>query len=176
MGWNINQTVTIERTTCYECGVPIYLESSHMEDLKKSHKTFHCPAGHAQHFIGKTEAEKLREKLEAEKAEKAKIQHALNRERNRANGLAAELAAAEKPDEGDEESSEEPAYKPRFVVSRGRRHLLRERGRENPGGEAEDIAKTAISEFGYDWDDLTDKQIDAVIEYVELGQTEGVSA
>lgn len=180
MSWNISQNVTIERTTCCECGVSIYLESGHMRDLKQSRRTFYCPSGHGQHFIGRNETEELRKKLEAETKAKTEMQYALNRERSRANELAAKIEAAEKtancPDESDEGGEEEQSYRPRFTVTKARRHLLRERGRDKPDGEAEEIAKQAITDFGYEWDDLTDRQIDAVIEYVELGQNEGVTA
>lgn len=31
---------------------------------KEDHKSYHCPAGHGQHYYGKTEAEKQRERAE----------------------------------------------------------------------------------------------------------------
>jgi hypothetical protein len=59
-----------------EFGIPEYLQQKFMEDRR----TFYCPNGHAQSYIGKTEAEKLREQL----AESEKTRAALLKAKNRA--------------------------------------------------------------------------------------------
>src|SRR4030095_11332018 len=45
------------------CGVHFGLPYDLYEDLVKSHNWFYCPNGHNQHYVGKTEEEKLREEL-----------------------------------------------------------------------------------------------------------------
>jgi hypothetical protein len=55
--------------TCCNCGVlfawPQELQQKALEERGPRGRSFYCPNGHAQHFTGKTEEEKLREQLEA---------------------------------------------------------------------------------------------------------------
>ncbi len=53
----INSSLIVEE--CCTCGVPFGITSVLQAELLKSHKTFHCPSGHAQHYTGKSDAEKL---------------------------------------------------------------------------------------------------------------------
>lgn len=55
---------------CINCGVAFAMPADFDEELRKSHKIFHCPNGHQQHYTGKSEAEKLKEQLEKERQEK----------------------------------------------------------------------------------------------------------
>ena len=50
--------------TCCECRMPFGMSRSFYDARRKDHRTFTCPAGHDQHFTGKSEADKLREQLE----------------------------------------------------------------------------------------------------------------
>ena len=53
---------------CYRCKVAMAMDQATYTAMKQSGKTWCCPYGHEQHFAaGKTEAEKLREQLEAER-------------------------------------------------------------------------------------------------------------
>lgn len=67
------QSVTIEMafvTCCYEgCGVTFGMPATMDSNRRKDHKGFYCPNGHVQFFLGKTDAEKLKETLERERAE-----------------------------------------------------------------------------------------------------------
>ncbi len=58
--------IILESETCIACGVifamPRQLRQRRLED----HGEFYCPNGHGQRFIGKTEAEKLRDQLARE--------------------------------------------------------------------------------------------------------------
>src|SRR3990170_1677658 len=49
--------------TCVSCGSAFAMESSFQRERRKRHDSFYCPAGHAMHYTGKTDAEKLREEL-----------------------------------------------------------------------------------------------------------------
>lgn len=54
---------------CCNCGVSFAMpEELHIKALADHGRSFYCPNGHSQHYIGKTEAEKLRENLERERA------------------------------------------------------------------------------------------------------------
>lgn len=67
------QTVTIQMafvTCCHEgCSVTFGMPQRMYDDRGKDHAWFYCPNGHRQHFLGKTEEEKLKETLERERNE-----------------------------------------------------------------------------------------------------------
>jgi len=49
---------------CCNCGM-LFAMTTELKNIRlEDHKLFYCPAGHAQHFADKTEAQKLREELE----------------------------------------------------------------------------------------------------------------
>ncbi len=74
--------------TCYSCGILFAMPADHKQRLLKNRNSFYCPNGHAQQYTGKTEAEKLREQLEAKDRE-------LERERSRTAAARAEAQMAE---------------------------------------------------------------------------------
>lgn len=55
--------VPMELILCAHCGMPFAMSRDKKERLRKCHNTFYCPDGHAQSFVGKTEEERLREKV-----------------------------------------------------------------------------------------------------------------
>jgi uncharacterized coiled-coil DUF342 family protein len=53
---------------CCQCGEPMWMTQSTYETYKRNNQIFHCVHGHQQHWPkGKTEAQKLREQLDAER-------------------------------------------------------------------------------------------------------------
>lgn len=78
----------METETCCDCGVLFAMPASLIRNLRKTKRSFFCPNGHSQSYVGKTEAEKLREQLEAKERE-------LERERLRTNAARAEAQMAE---------------------------------------------------------------------------------
>lgn len=50
---------------CYSCGISFAMPSDFKESRLRDRKTFWCPNGHSQHYVGKTDAEKL---VEAQRA------------------------------------------------------------------------------------------------------------
>lgn len=52
---------------CIECGVPFAIPKQLDDRLRQTRESFYCPNGHHQHYVGKTEAEKIREQAEREK-------------------------------------------------------------------------------------------------------------
>ena len=51
---------------CCSCGIPFAMTKDFQKRRLDDRKNFYCPSGHEQHYVGKTEAQKLREKLEIE--------------------------------------------------------------------------------------------------------------
>jgi hypothetical protein len=49
---------------CAHCGMPFGITRDRMNRLKYCHNTFWCPSGHGQIFAGKSEEERLKEKVE----------------------------------------------------------------------------------------------------------------
>lgn len=62
----LTYVTTLELIHCGECGVPFGLSDEFMAERKRDHKTWYCPNGHARHYPGITDAEKIR-RLEAER-------------------------------------------------------------------------------------------------------------
>lgn len=55
--------------TCGTCGVVFAIPDALEDECRQNHnRSWYCPNGHDRHYIGKTEAEKLRESLERERA------------------------------------------------------------------------------------------------------------
>lgn len=60
---------------CCNCGMPFAMTKDFYNRRQNDHKSFYCPAGHSQYYAGKSEAQKLKEKL-AKKQEQLDAQHA----------------------------------------------------------------------------------------------------
>jgi hypothetical protein len=98
------QTLTVEQKLvteeCYSCHVLFAMTADFKQERLKDKRDFYCPNGHAQCYVGKTEAQKLKEQLEAERRERQRAEQRVaqwqdeareakeraERERNRANG------------------------------------------------------------------------------------------
>ncbi len=91
-----------ETETCCNCGMQFAMTTDYYNRRRKDRKSFYCPAGHAQYYTGKTEEQKLRDKLnkaqldlQAESGrailleqEKREIQNSYGKMRNRVkNGV-----------------------------------------------------------------------------------------
>jgi hypothetical protein len=55
-------TIVVE--TCYTCGVVFGLGAEFRQARINDKKEWYCPNGHGQHYIGKSEAERLRQQLD----------------------------------------------------------------------------------------------------------------
>lgn len=58
-----NFSITMVTEVCINCGIPFGIPHNYQQRLKQTHENFHCPNGHKQHYVGQTEAEKLKEQL-----------------------------------------------------------------------------------------------------------------
>ncbi len=57
----------MENITCYLCGIVFGCPDNWVDNRRDRHDTFYCPNGHDQHFVGKSEAERLKDEVEARK-------------------------------------------------------------------------------------------------------------
>jgi uncharacterized C2H2 Zn-finger protein len=70
--------------TCCQCGVLFAMPEDLQRALRKEHaRSFYCPNGHSQHYIGKTEAQKQRERAERLKAQLTHTRDQLETAENR---------------------------------------------------------------------------------------------
>lgn len=51
--------------TCSNCHIPFAITTDHQSRLRAERETFYCPSGHSQWYPGKTDAEKVREEMQA---------------------------------------------------------------------------------------------------------------
>lgn len=63
------ETTTFTVISCCNCGVQFGITESFERWRRKDHEWFYCPAGHAQHYSGENETEKLRSQLAAKDRE-----------------------------------------------------------------------------------------------------------
>ena len=59
--------VQIVEVCCCNCGISFWLTKQHDDQLLECHNTFYCPKGHAQHYTGKSNAQKAKERDEYKK-------------------------------------------------------------------------------------------------------------
>lgn len=76
-------TITLVDQNCFVCGVPFAMAEHFQADRLRKQDTFYCPAGHSQHYIGETEAERQRKRAErAERAAESERQRRVAEERS----------------------------------------------------------------------------------------------
>lgn len=75
-------TGTLVVLDCYKCGITFGMpEDFNKECLRDRSRSFSCPNGHSQYYIGETEAQKLRAQLAAEEGRTAALRSDLVRAR-----------------------------------------------------------------------------------------------
>lgn len=71
-------TIALETTLyvqeCIACGITFAFGKSYDARLRETHENFYCPNGHRQAYLGKTEAEKLREQLKREEERRERLE------------------------------------------------------------------------------------------------------
>jgi hypothetical protein len=66
IAFTTTERVSLETETCYRCGVLFAMTAEYRQKRLADHSlNFYCPNGHGQAYIGKTEAERERERREA---------------------------------------------------------------------------------------------------------------
>lgn len=62
--YTLTEKVTLTTLDCGVCGIPFAMPTTMYDECQRNHRqNFYCPNGHSLAFHGKTEAEKLRERL-----------------------------------------------------------------------------------------------------------------
>jgi len=71
--------------TCLTCGIQYAIPDDYDQELRKNHREFYCPRGHAQYYPSETEEERLRKALLKEQKKRKEYQEEytkLNRQLN----------------------------------------------------------------------------------------------
>lgn len=76
-GEMLTEIVEMIMEECCACGTPFMIPKWMKKALLNSKQTFYCPNGHGQSYVGKTEAEKLKEQLQKLQEEKQKQEEVL---------------------------------------------------------------------------------------------------
>lgn len=112
---NLLCTVPMVEDRCCVCGQFFAMEGKFHEKMKQDGDTFHCPQGHAQHFIGPTDNDVLRERLKGAQDDlerksvylKDKLSHivVLHRQRAALAGVITKLRKKYEPERFEERKS-----------------------------------------------------------------------
>lgn len=81
MAETIVDVSTLAVETCCNCGMRFAMPAAYQAKRRNDHGSFHCPAGHSQHYPGKSDAEKLRDELTGERARLDQAKAQLERQR-----------------------------------------------------------------------------------------------
>ena len=87
-------TTKLTTITCCTCAITFAVPDEWEARRREDHKGFFCPNGHSLTFTGKTEAENLREQLDAEKARAEFWRKERDRNAQRADAADRRAAAA----------------------------------------------------------------------------------
>jgi hypothetical protein len=66
--WVPDVSISLDTMTCGECGITFAVPASFKAKRMEDRRGWFCPNGHQRHFVGQTEAEKLRDELARERA------------------------------------------------------------------------------------------------------------
>lgn len=92
----ILQNQEFRTTQCCVCGVEFAMPAQLYQARLDNHNQFFCPNGHPQSFIGKTEAQKLKEQLAAENTRRVTAENEAAYQRNIAERATKNLARLQK--------------------------------------------------------------------------------
>lgn len=59
--------------TCYSCGTPFAMGAQYEKDRRDDHRSFFCPNGHSQAFMGESTEEALKRQLKWSKDQAARL-------------------------------------------------------------------------------------------------------
>jgi hypothetical protein len=54
-------TIDVVEENCCKCKITFWLTKQHQEFLKSNKDSFYCPNGHSLHYLGKSDAQKLKD-------------------------------------------------------------------------------------------------------------------
>lgn len=96
MAATLSYTESIVVEHCCACGISFGIPKNLQAQLRQNHEWFYCPMGHQQHYVGKTEEEKLRERLVSEENARVRVQAQLDQERASHSATKGQLTKAKK--------------------------------------------------------------------------------
>lgn len=142
---------------CCSCGMPFAMTKGFYDRRRNDHKSFYCPAGHSQHYTGKSEAQRLKDKLAAK-------QEQLTAQNSRAARL-----------EREKEKLSRNYKKMRDRVKNGVcpccnrtfRNLLNHMRTEHPDFESNEVARNLRDAYGLSQSDLGE-EIGVPASYISL--------
>jgi len=70
----VSISVDLETCVCSKCGIVYGVPDNFKRARREDHHSFWCPNGHSQYIPAKSEAEKLRARLEEEQSKLANLQ------------------------------------------------------------------------------------------------------
>lgn len=73
--------IGIRAVECGECGIVFGMTDTYYEKRLEDHRTWYCPNGHPRAYLGKSEAEKLQQRLTNERELRRETEQRLERER-----------------------------------------------------------------------------------------------
>lgn len=86
----MNATVEFSVVDCPNCGIQFAITGSYERRRRADHVNFYCPSGHAQHYPGQTDEDRLRklaiersDRIVALQNERAELQRRLSRKRKK---------------------------------------------------------------------------------------------
>lgn len=77
---------------CYSCGVPFAVINEFDIERRRDRRSFYCPNGHSQAYLGENEEDRLRAQLEVERDALAEVREELAKESRRASAYKGEAA------------------------------------------------------------------------------------
>lgn len=87
--------ITFHTITCArdDCGLVFAVPSFWQQRKRETHTDFYCPNGHVQRYLTKSDAEKLRDELAAQKAETERVRASRDEEARIRRGVERRLTA-----------------------------------------------------------------------------------
>jgi hypothetical protein len=70
----ITRIETLANETCCSCGIAFAVPVDFQRRRLADHEWFYCPSGHKQHYEGKSEVDRLKDQLEAERQRTARAE------------------------------------------------------------------------------------------------------
>ncbi len=90
----LTNVTTFEIETCCSCHVQFAMPTELQRARIRDHRDFYCPNGHHQHYVGETEEQKLRKRLERAERRAANAEEDARIERADHQSAKRKLAAA----------------------------------------------------------------------------------
>lgn len=92
----IVKSTELEVLTCSECGIVFAVPAWWAQARREDHRGWKCPNGHGRVFLGETEEEKLRAKLDAARDREATLRYQRDHEARSARAYRGQVTRVKK--------------------------------------------------------------------------------